>query len=332
MTLPKVTVVIPVYDAEDYLAETLRSALTQDYADLEVVAVNDGSRDGSAAILEGWKDDRLIVVHQGNAGQSAAANAGIRRSSGELIKFLDQDDVLNSCHVSAQVAAMGGQGDVVASCRWAYFRGDIKSAVFSPRATDRDYADPIGWIKDTLTRDCGMMGGWQWLVPRSLLDKAGMWDERLSLENDFDFTIRILLAATGIRFAPEASLYYRKGLLTSLSAGRSRRAMESALLATEQQCRNLLARDPSTEMRRICADRFQKWLYQMYPAFPDLAHRAEGHIGELGGSTFEPRGGTIYCCLRRLLTWKQVRWLQHLAYRIGWLWVLKARGRRGSVP
>lgn len=92
----KFSIIIPVYNVEDYLHQCLDSVLCQDFSDWEAVCVNDGSTDGSAAILEDYvaKDARFRLVTQPNGGLSAARNAGLDAAQGEYILFLDSDDWL----------------------------------------------------------------------------------------------------------------------------------------------------------------------------------------------------------------------------------------------
>lgn len=104
----KVSVIIPVYQAEQYLAETLESILGQSYGDFEVIIVDDGSRDRSCEIYGAYaqKDARVRIVKQENAGPSAARNNGIANARGEYIAFLDSDDVMNPDALQAMVCAM----------------------------------------------------------------------------------------------------------------------------------------------------------------------------------------------------------------------------------
>ena len=91
---PLVSIVIPVYNAEKYLAECLESVRNQSLRDIEIICVNDGSTDGSASILTDYAkmDERIHVISQPNGGELAARNTGIRLASGEWIGFVDSDD------------------------------------------------------------------------------------------------------------------------------------------------------------------------------------------------------------------------------------------------
>ena len=92
----KLSVVMPVYNVEDYLDEALNSAENQTYKDMEIICVNDGSTDNSLAILEkhAKKDKRIKVINQENQGVSKARNAGMKAATGKYIYFFDSDDVL----------------------------------------------------------------------------------------------------------------------------------------------------------------------------------------------------------------------------------------------
>lgn len=98
MSIPKVSVIIPVYNTEAYVAQTLESIRGQSLRELEIIAVNDGSTDGSAALLAeaAREDERIRVVTQANQGLSRARNAGLDRASGEFVYFMDSDDLLET--------------------------------------------------------------------------------------------------------------------------------------------------------------------------------------------------------------------------------------------
>ena len=97
-----ISVVIPLYNKEKSIASTLRTVLNQTFSDYEIVIVNDGSTDGSVEEIEKVQDDRIRLVHQPNAGVSAARNRGIEEAKGELNAFLDADDEWKPDYLATQ--------------------------------------------------------------------------------------------------------------------------------------------------------------------------------------------------------------------------------------
>lgn len=316
--MPRVSVVMPLYNAAAFVGDAVASVLGQTMSDLELLVVNDGSTDGSDRVVSQIRDSRVRLVHQQNCGQSAAINRGVRESLGQFIKIVDADDWINPRHLEAQLNSIWQAPTCVSACGWGYFTREFQNPRVRKETADRDYEDPLDWILDSLTRDEGMMGGWKWLIPRDVWDRSGGYDEQLSLNNDFHASIAILLASGGVRFAPEAVYSYRKGLSGALSGTRSRKSMLSALRTTQQGCRLLLLREDSSRIRRLCADRYQRWAFDFFPEHPDLADAAERAATELGGSSVEFTGGWAGRTVSRLIGWRNTRRLQSLAVRAGW--------------
>jgi GT2 family glycosyltransferase len=323
MSTLRVSIIVPAYNASDVIGDAIRAALNQTHQELELVVVDDGSTDDTAAVVAAIDDARIRYLYRENAGQSAAINYGVAQSQGDYIKLLDADDWIAPNHIEAQLQALAGHPHAVASCRWGYFVDDFTKPDVRNEYTNQSYDDPLEWLVDSFTKDEGMMGGWMWLIPRNVWDRAGGYDSRLSLNNDFHFSIALLLASAGVRFAADAVYSYRKTASGSLSGSQGRRAMESALLTTQLGTDLLLAREDSPRVRKICADRYQQWLFCFYPAFADLADQAQSRILSLGGSSLHLQGGRLLQTLRPLIGWKGVRWLQQIAYRYGWKAILR---------
>lgn len=317
MADPLISVIMPAFNCQHFIHQAL-SSVCCDIDGLEVVVVDDGSTDGTADAVQCFTDDRIRLIRQSNQGHSEATNVGVQSSRGHFIKLVDADDILAPGHLQAQLHVLQGTVDAVASCRWGYFLQDPDSVQPVPEHVHCDFRDPLEWLVTSLTRDDGMMGGWLWLIPRPVWIRAGGYNPALGLNNDFDFSIRLLLASQGVRFAANALYCYRKGLPSALSQSRGRKAMTSALLTTLLGCQSLLDREDSPRIRRICADRLQMWLYDFYPQFPDLAVQAEQRIAELGGSCRPIQGGLLLKCLVPVLGWKLARRLQLALRQLGW--------------
>ena len=166
---------------------------------------------------------------------------------------------------------------------------------------------PIEWLVESLSEGPNMMQCGLWLIPRVVLEKSGLWDERLSLINDFDFFIRVLLASTEVLFTPGAVLYYRSGLTSSLSAQKSRSSYESAFLSTKLGVERLLEFENSARTRKVAANIFQLWKYEFFPSQLDLYKTSKLIIKKLGGSSYPfPSGGSTKL-LVTFFGWKLVK-------------------------
>lgn len=309
---------MPAYNSGPWIVPAIASVLSQQACGLELIVVDDGSTDNTVQLVQSVNDPRIRLLHCPHAGQSVASNLGAAQARGDYLKFVDADDILLPGHLGAQLAAGRAAEGCLVSCRWGYFREDPSAVSARRESVQRDFSDPLEWIVTSLTRDEGMMGAWMWLIPISVWQRSGGFDESLTLNKDFDLSIRLLLASGGVRYAGDAIYGYRKGLPAAVTQIRNRAAMESAFRTTELGIASLLAREDSERIRRIAADRFQMWLYRFFPDFPDLAAQAEIRIAELGGSDRRLQGGPLLRLLQPMIGWKGVRRLQSLAIRCGW--------------
>jgi glycosyltransferase involved in cell wall biosynthesis len=316
MSSPLVSICIPAYNAEEYVADALDSALAQTWSPLEIVVVNDGSTDRTGEILDAYDEEheRVRVLHQANQGQCAAANDAYRAAEGDLIKFFDADDLLSPQFVEKQVRELGGSTRHVASAEWARFYDDPAEATFEPEPVWRDMA-PVDWLVTAWKDARPMMQCALWLIPRPVLEEAGLWDERLSLINDFEFFARVLVHSEGVRFTPGARLYYRSGLDDSLSGQDRREHVESAFRSLMDGTQHLLDRENSPRTRRAAANMLKDFIYGYYPQNPDLRGKVRARIDELGGSDLEPKGPPGFEMLRPLLGWRLARRVQRFAER-----------------
>jgi glycosyltransferase involved in cell wall biosynthesis len=306
-----ISIVMPCYNASRYIGEAIDSVLGQKYRNFELIIVNDGSTDNSEYIIQGYSDPRIRYFKQENKGQCAASNFGLSKACGTYIKFIDADDVMNPNHLYAQIIRLDGRTDSLASCAWGRFYDDNpKSAVFIDELVWKDML-PLEWIKTALSQPSDMMGACLWLIPKMIIDKSGGWDESLSLNNDFEFSVRLILNSKNIFFTQEAKLYYRSGI-NGLSQSKSKRAWLDAYKATKQGCDHLLKAENTLVMKQLCANRYQQWVFRIYPLYQDVIVLYQREIDELGGSKIRIEGGVLFLILSNLFGWKFVKKFKYI--------------------
>ena len=312
---PLVSILIPAYNAAPWIGETLASALSQTHPNIEIIVVDDGSTDDTLALARTRATrhpGRIRIVAQPNAGAAAARNHALRLAQGQFIQYLDADDLLAPDKIALQLARLDSAPLLTISCGpWGRFTTDPAAAVFAPEENWCDSA-PLDWLRLNFAGR-GMMPPAAWLLPRALADRAGPWDETLSLNDDGEYFCRVLLASSAVVFAPGARSLYRSGLAGSLSRSRSRRAWDSAWHSHEACARHLLASDDSPATRRACADLFIRLAYALYPNAPDLVRACEQRAAAVGGSFLRPDGGRSFRLTASLLGWRTARRLQILA-------------------
>ncbi len=182
----KVSVIIPCYNVAQHVEAAVRSALDQSYADLEIVAVDDGSTDGTAGILkrlESTTDGKLKVISQSNAGASAARNNGLASTTGVWVQFLDADDVLFPDKIARQIAlAMDQRAAVIIGSYRNRYDGSR-----SPETVTPLIGDP--WEALIRTRMGTTSAN---LFRRDAIVNAGGWDASLRSSQDYELLFRIL--------------------------------------------------------------------------------------------------------------------------------------------
>jgi len=298
-----VSIVIPCHNAAPWLAQALESALAQTWSPTEIILVDDGSTDESLAIARTFEGKGVSVVTQENRGASAARNHGLRLSHGAFIQFLDADDLLAPGKIARQLESAEGFGpDMALCCAWSRFIRDPVDADNTPQPLCCN-AEPIDWVVTKLSCDA-MMHPAAWLIPRSLVERAGPWDESLTLDDDGEYFTRVVLASRGVRFCPGATSFYRSGLARSLSGSKTLSAWDSALRSLELTSARLRGAEDSPRTRRACATAFQQFIYSSFPEAAVCRRRAAALVAALGGSDLKPPGGSRFQLARRLLGWR----------------------------
>jgi glycosyltransferase involved in cell wall biosynthesis len=336
---PLVSILIPAYNAERWIAETIRSALKQTWRNKEIIVVDDGSTDGTLAIARRFEPKGVRVVTQPNQGAAAARNTASSLSRGDYIQWLDADDLLSPDKVAHQMQAAEETRDwrTLFSSPWAFFRYRPAKAKFISTPLWSDLG-PTEW----LTRK--WEGNWHmqtatWLISRELTEAAGLWDTRLLGDDDGEYFARVINASTGIRFVPQSRVYYRITPSSRLSyIGRSDKKMEAQFLGMKLQIGYLRAREDSDRVRAACVTYLQTWLPNFYPNRPDLVQEARQLAASLGGRLSLPKASWKYAWIEKVFGFATAKGMQ-LSYNRGksfalraWDKVMYAFDHRGRLP
>lgn len=195
---PLVSIIIPVYNGSNYMAEAIESALNQTYKNIEVIVVNDGSKDGGKtdAIAKSFLP-RIKYIDKQNGGVGSAINEGIRQMKGEYASWLSHDDLYHLNKIERQVCFLN---EIIEENKGEAFNDLIYSATETINAKgevilrkkclqDKVQTPILVFSKLSQFNVCGCAT----LIPKSLFDEIGLFDESLKTVQDVDFWYRILL-------------------------------------------------------------------------------------------------------------------------------------------
>jgi len=207
---PRVSVVMPAFDAAWCIGAAASAVLWQTHRDLELVVVDDGSTDGTADVV-GALEGPVKLIRQENAGVATARNRGIEAASGELIAFCDADDIWFAEHLAALLDVWDRHGGIATSnSYWLLPRGIHPSRV---RYKGR-FPEPSRQRRAILEQN---FVSTMWVFPRALVDEIGPFDEQRRRAEDWDFWLRAIYAGHRVSLQREPLALYRWGD-TGLSA------------------------------------------------------------------------------------------------------------------
>jgi glycosyltransferase involved in cell wall biosynthesis len=207
-----VSVIIPCFNCDKWIRDTLLSVAVQDSPNIEVIAINDGSTDRTAEIIE-KEFARVKLLSTPNRGPSHARNLGTRLAQGEFIQYLDADDLLAPSKLSLQLASLQESGADVAYGDWQEFIVEPHGALKYLKAMRRQIEDPA---------ELALFGDF-WCPPaaylfrRNIVDKVGGWSSSLPIIQDARFVLDCALYGARFVYTSEIVAYYRRHCSGSVS-------------------------------------------------------------------------------------------------------------------
>ncbi|MGV8815437.1 MAG: glycosyltransferase family 2 protein [Gelidibacter sp.] len=290
---PKVSVIIPVYNAEGFIIDTINSILNQTYKNIEIIIIDDHSTDNSYEIALRYTSDKIIIGKNQKKGACAARNRGFELSSGDYIQYLDADDLLSENKIQSQVELLKNCDDVcVASGMWGRFITDPDKVNWSHQIINKNYERPFLWLLDSWSGK-GMGQTSIWLTPRALIEQSGEWNENLQINQDGEFFCRVLLNSKAIVFCENAKVFYRSGNANSISQSNNLSYEKAESLLNSFISYKYYAKQKGLvkELKTGLAQNFLMFMYQFYNFYPNLAKNAANEFYDLGFIKMWPVGG-----------------------------------------
>jgi glycosyltransferase involved in cell wall biosynthesis len=203
---PLVSVIMPAYNAQKYIAEAITSVLKQTYSNVEFIIVDDGSTDGTAAVITSFSDARIQMIRKANGGAASARNEGIRRARGQYIVFLDADDSILPQYIYKHILSFEQHPDagmVYCDHKTMDEQGRSIKILRQPEYTERRHL-----IRDMFRCAYPVIQP-RGLLRRTVFDTIGLFDESLLIGEDYDLMRRFILHNYKAVRLPKA-LYLRR--------------------------------------------------------------------------------------------------------------------------
>jgi len=339
---PLVSILIPAFNAEQWLVDTLRSAIAQTWEQKEIIVVDDGSTDQTLAIARKFESGNVRVYTQKNQGAAATRNKAFSLCQGDYVQWLDADDLMSPNKIASQMEALDRcqSKRTLLSGSWGRFMYRSYNAKFTPSSLWCDLS-PVEWLLRKMGQNIYMQTA-SWLVSRELTEAAGPWDVRLLGDDDGEYFCRVLLASDGVRFVPESKVFYRMAGSASLSyIGRSDKKREAQWRSMQLHMGYLRSLEESPRVRAACVKYLQTWMVFFYPERIDIFEQAQQIARDLGGEVVVPPLSWKYSWIDALfgrhmakraqlvlpnVRWSVVRWFDKV--------LLHVQGKRqaGNLP
>lgn len=278
--MTSVSILIPCFNAAEFLRSTLESAIENMEDGDEIILVDDHSTDGSLQLARGFLQNANInfkAVTNPSKGACSARNHAFSHAKNPLIQWLDADDLLGKDKLKEQRLSLAGSPNSIVASPFYPFIGDpVNGAVSEERDwTCSEVMTGADWLasgKMTIPA-C-------WLASKQLFAEAGPWDTQLKVNQDGEYFARVLAKAKSVLFRPEVNVWYRRGVSGSVSQFTEEKA-ESLFASVDSIHRTALKLEDSNRMRQMVANRYQHAIYTAYPHCPDGIAKAQTTLQNL---------------------------------------------------
>ncbi len=310
-----VSVCIPAFNAGKYITDTLQCILKQSYHDIEIIVVDDCSTDDTFSIISeiASQNKNIKVFKQVNSGAAAARNSAFKHSNGEFIVFFDADDLADKHFIQTQVQCLSNNDNESTVCiaKWGRFYQDLNTYLEDPNQVKRNLTF-YEWITIYWPNNGHMTPPGRVMLHRKTIEQSGLWNEGLTLNDDFDFFTRAFSKVKTIIYNNHTNFYYRSGIGGLSQQKKSLEKQQSNFSSIDNSAKLVMTCFPNDKLVKCaCANVYQAFLYEAFPFAKDLCRKANEEIKKLGGSNLPYQAGGISKILYNLFGWEATNRIKH---------------------
>jgi len=280
----KVSILIPMYNSEKYIFETVMSCINQTYQNIEILIFDDGSKDNSLKIAQEFEEKykNIQVFTHKNFGAQITRNKLFDLSKGDYIQYLDADDILDKYKIQSQIELLSKEdNNAISFCSWKGFANNIDHITINKKLKIyKNYNDPYDFLID-MWSNLEAISPHAWLVHRDIVQKSGGWDIRLTKNQDGEFFARIVSLSNKLIYSKNSIVYYRLDSENSISKNYTEKATESVLISLDLYASILFERK-SKKARYALGRVYSNFLFRIYPEHHKIIVEIEKRLQGLG--------------------------------------------------
>ena len=301
--LPLVSILIPLYNSGDFVAETIECCLSQSYPNIELVIVDDHSTDNAVEVAQKYLSDRVHLYTNPKKGGNSARNYAFEMSRGEYVMFHDADDLITKGHIRSLVDAIMQRGTGNSTAFSPIYMLEADGKLWQPPTTiDHDFIPGIEMLVGIWT-GAGFRCPHCHLVPRHIVDSVGRWDERVLKNQDGEFFARVYNAADKMLFSGEAEYAIWRQRKGTVSRAKNEKALVSHISTFKGIARMILDYQNTERNRIAISENYGYWLYENYPFSKEVERVFFDGLRENGLSFILPKR-KVLLFLKMLFGWR----------------------------
>ena len=265
----KVSILIPLYNKEKYIEDTIFSAINQTWINKEIIIVDDGSTDNSFSIAKKYESDIVKVFRKHNGGAASCRNYAFNKCSGDYIQYLDADDLLDENKIEFQIKLLADHkfnNDIFAFCGWLEF-DDGAMYDFSKRKDflcSKNFTPAYESIIQCWKVSFPLIPIHTYLIPRALILKTGNWIESLKTHEDCEYFARLINNSKSLLFCKNTMVYYRN-VAESLSKSNTFEKVQSEFRVIDAISSIILNNRLTPETIDVCSLHYSEFIEARYP-------------------------------------------------------------------